>query len=433
MPLLAGLLIEFRFPGYILFLFMGDIIAGRAKKRVVKNDIIAIGALAKADRAKGNKVIDGSIGVFLNEDGSLGGIDAVSSSLSAHICDKLGYPPSLGDKDYLEAIERWAFDGYYPRIQGLYSLASVQSLGGTGAISIAFNCFLERGGTVILPDPMWGNYKLLASKADLSYLTYPLINGDGTFDLLSMKEKVEEALSKEGRTLLIINDPCQNPTGYCLSESEYDALFDVLEEEGKKGKLYVLFDVAYFSYYAVHGSECRLIKKLAERRPSFLPLLAFSCSKVFALYGLRMGALFAFAPNEEGKEEISASFAAQARGTYSCPNGAGGYALSLALNDPSSKKKLLEDIEANKETLRERGEILLRELDEAGIRHYPYRSGFFLTIKVDKNAFEVYESLKAKHIYIVPLDEHSMRIALSGLSKEECRILVRELRGILSD
>lgn len=405
--------------------------AGRSKMKVAKNDIIAISNLARLDKAKGNTVINGSIGVFLNEDGSLGKIRTIDDALKEHICDRLGYPASVGDKEYLDAVERWVFEENHSRIHELYRVFTGASLGGTGAISNAFNVFLDEGESVLLPNIMWNNYKLLAKKAKAKRELYDLFDSNGGFNLSSLREHISSSLERDGRVLAIINDPCENPTGYCLSEEEYDALFTMLNEEGKKGKLVVLFDIAYLSYHAVPGSKCKLIDKLAEAKPNFLPLIAFSCSKVFALYGMRLGALLALASNEEEREDISSAYGAQARGTYSCPVGASGYAVSLAMGDPDKKEALLKEIQANKEALRVRGEILLKELDKAKIEHYSYRSGFFLTIKVTGNAEDVYESLKAQHIYIVPLNEHDMRIALSGLNEEECVKLVRELKAIL--
>ncbi len=410
---------------------MKEAVAGRSKMKVAKNDIIAISNLARLDKAKGNTIINGSIGVFLNEDGSLGQIRTIDDALKEHICDRLGYPASIGDKEYLEAVEHWVFEENYSRIHGLYHVFTGASLGGTGAISNAFNVFLDEGESVLLPNIMWNNYKLLAKKAKAKRELYDLFDDKGGFNVSSLQEHISSSLTRDGRVLAVINDPCENPTGYCLSEEEYDALFTMLNEEGKKGKLIVLFDIAYLSYYALPGSKCKLIDKLAEAKPSFLPLIAFSCSKVFALYGMRLGALLALASNAEEREDISSAYGAQARGTYSCPVGASGYAVSLAMGDPSKKEALLKEIQANKEVLRVRGEILLKELDKAKIEHYPYRSGFFLTIKVARNAEEVYEALRAKHIYIVPLNEHDMRIALSGLNEEECVKLVRELKAVL--
>lgn len=406
---------------------MEHYIASRSLKPVDKNDIIAISNMAKADKAAGNDVINGSIGVFLDDEKEVGKVLSIDKALTEHVTDKLGYSSVYGDMDYNNAVEKWVFDEKYDEIKNMYSVFTGSTLGGTGGVSMAFNLFLEEGQNVLLPDIMWNNYMLIAKKAELGFETYSMFTEDGKFNLQSLKEHIEFTLKEFGRCLVVINDPCQNPTGYCLSEEEYDELFKMLDIEGTKGKLTVLFDIAYLSYYSIKGSKCKLIDKIAEKKTNFISLIIFSCSKVFGLYGLRMGAFIALALDEEEKVEIKNAFGAQARGVYSCSVSAPGYAISKVLTDPNQKKKLLDEINHNKEVLSERGETLVAELDKAGIKYYPYKSGFFVTIIVD-NAFSIFEKLKAEHIYIVPLSENTIRIALSGMTKEEVVVLVRELK-----
>lgn len=402
--------------------------AGRSKTPVDKNGIIAISAEAKLDKARGNRVIDGSIGVFLTEEGILGKVETIDKALKEHICDRLAYPSTSGDKEFRDAVERWIFEENYSRIHDLYRVFTGASLGGTGAISASFHLFLDQGETVLLPSIMWNNYMLLAEKAGVAYEKYELFDEGGRFNVKSLRERVSACLEKEGRTLVLINDPCQNPTGYCMSGSEYDDLFKMLNEEGRKGQLTVLFDIAYLSYSPF---GCKLIDKLAEGKAAFLPLIVFSCSKLFGVYGLRVGALIALARGEEEMSLISGGFAAYARGTYSCPVGGASYAMSLAMNDDASKKKILEEIGTNRKTLAARGNALMKELDKAHIDHYPYQAGFFLTVKAPSGAYSLCEALKARHIYVVPLSDHEIRIALSGLTTQDCVALVKALKEVL--
>lgn len=405
---------------------MEHYIADRSKKPLSKNDIIAINNMAKADKAKGNKVINGSIGSFLDDEKKLGAVEIINEALREHITDRLGYPSVYGDEEYLDQVNKWIFGHKKERIDSLYHVFTGATIGGTGAISVAFNLFLEPQEAVLLPDVMWTNYKLIAKKANDDVVLYNMFNKEDKFDIESVRECIEKQFEKKERVLLVINDPCQNPTGYCLDEKEYDALFDMLNEEGKKGKLTVLFDIAYLSFYAVDGHSCVLIDKLCEKKTTFLPLIAFSCSKVFGLYGMRVGALLALALDEDEYNEIHSAFGAQARGVYSVSVGAAEYAVSTVLENRDLRHRLLDEINTNRVILKERGETIVKELEKAGIKHYPYGSGFFITIKVD-DAFSVFEKLKAEHIYVVPMNEKSIRIALSGMTKDEASVLVGEL------
>lgn len=410
---------------------MKDFVAKRSKGSVGNNDIFAYSEEAKRDKTFGNQIIDGTVGVYLSEDGSLGHVPTIVKGLKEHISDRLCYSPSVGDKDYNDAVEHWTFRDCYLKIHDAYDVFTGSTLGGTGAIWQSCNLFLEQGETMLLPDIMWNNYMLIAKKAGVRYEKYTLFSQEDGFNISSLRKHVSSCLDKDGRVLVMINDPCQNPTGYCMSADEYDELFAMLDEEGERGNVTVLFDIAYLSYYAEERGPFKLFDKLVERKHRFLPVILFSCSKVFGLYGLRAGAMIALVSSKQERKEIQQAFGALTRGVYSCPVGGVCYALSKVMTDENAKASLLNEIEENRNTLKRRGQFLLKELDKAGIKHYPYLSGFYLTIKVNKDAYDVYARLKAKHVYIVPLDKHMMRIALSGLNKSQCASLVKGLKEVL--
>ncbi len=409
---------------------MKDYVAKRSRQSVSKTDILAINNMAKEDRRKGNHVINASTGVFLNEDKRLDGVAMINESMKEYIPEHLGYPSVYGNPGYLEDILSFVFGDKEAKLNDLFVPFIGATMGGTGAISIAFNLFLEDGHSVLLPDIMWTNYLLIAKKARLVPVTYLMFDEEGKFNLSSVRDKIEEAGKKNGKVLLVINDPCQNPTGYCLEEEEYHALFDLLEEEGEKYELSVLFDIAYLAFYSVPGKHCALIDCLIEKRHSFLPLVAFSCSKVFGLYGLRVGALIALAPDTASADEIRRAFGAQARGTYSVPNGAVQASIHEVLKNPEKRARLNREIVLNTEELRKRSKVLLEELEEKQIPHYPYKSGFFVTLKVE-DAPHLADELKKEHVYVVPMDEHSLRLAISGMTEAEIHeimdVLVRHI------
>lgn len=406
---------------------MKEYVAKRSRVSVSANDIIAIAALAKADKAKGNKVINASIGAYLDDHKKLGSVELIEKALKDHITDDLSYPTVYGSQDYLDGVFRWTFRNYTETIEKNYFVFKGATLGGTGAVSIAFRLFLDQGEDVLLPDIMWSNYTLIARLANIGYKTYTMFDEKGGLNLASLEKTIDEAFEKSNRVLLVINDPCQNPTGYCMTEQEYDALFELLEKESRKGYLTVLFDIAYLSIYEIDGRECALMRKLASKKASFLPIIAFSCSKIFGLYGLRCGALFALCGDEKNQDAVKHAFGSQARGDYSTPVGPALVAISHVFDNDQEKKELQAQIEYNSKVMEERGQFFAKKLKEKGINFYPYVSGFFLTLIVE-NAFKIYETLKEKHMYIVPLDDNHIRLALSGMTIDEGEILINELK-----
>ncbi len=407
---------------------MKDYIAKRSKQSVPKIDILAINQIAKQDEANGNKVINASVGMFLNNNKNLGYISSINKSLNENICKKMEYPPITGIKEFNDSILKSLFNTKYDELFNKYNPFIGATLGGTGAISTAFNLFLEENETVLLPDIMWGNYKLIAKKSNINFETYSLFNDEEKFNINSLKEKIKELKLKNKNILILINDPCQNPTGYSLTSEEYDELFSLLNKEGIDSNITCLFDIAYISF----SDDCPLINKLFEYDVNFLPILAFSCSKTFSMYGLRVGALICLPKDKDNHDEIKRAFQANARGTYSVPNGSVQYSISLLFNDKNNIKLLEEEIKINKLTLLERSNLIIKELNENNIKYYPYKNGFFISLKID-NAYEITEKLKEKHIYVVPIKENVIRLAISGMNNEEISLLVKEITKLINN
>ena len=405
-------------------------IAKRSAAAMSKTDITAIAVFAKEDAAKGNKVINASIGTFYDDDHKLGEVPLIKKALSEYIPSSLGYPSVYGDPSYLAGVKAFMFGDKVKEIDSLYKVFGGATIGGTGAVSIAFNIFNEADESVILPSVMWTNYMLIAKKAGLNYKKYQVFDENDRLNLKDIEAKVNESFAESGSAFLVINDPCQNPTGYCMDEDEYEELFALLNKLGSKGKLTVLFDVAYSAFYAVPGHHFALNDELVKGKPSFLPLIGFSCSKLFGMYGLRVGALFALCQDEDEKKAIAGSFGAEARGTYSVPVGAPQAAIAKVLADPACQEELWAEIKKNTDCLAKRSKGFLELIDELGIKHYPYKSGFFITIKVS-DAFGLHQKLMAKHMYVVPMDETSVRIAFGGLSDEDGAVLFKTIKELM--
>ena len=214
---------------------MKNPVAKRSAVGISKNDIIAINAEAKKREQEGVKVINASIGTFLTEEKKVGSVSLMKEGLSSHITEQLGYPSVNGNPKYLSSVMDYLFDGYQEKLNELYHPFIGATIGGTGALSMAFQMFLEEGDPVLLPDVMWTNYKLISKKAHSSYETYQMFTEDSKINFSSLREKLIKSIKEHERTLLVINDPCQNPTGYCMEEEEYVTLFHLLDEVGKEG------------------------------------------------------------------------------------------------------------------------------------------------------------------------------------------------------
>ena len=401
-------------------------VSNRSKTVLSEHDILSISLLANKDAKKGNKTINASVGQYFNEDKKFGRVPTIENAIREKFSEKLGYAQVTGHEEYKQGVLSFIFGDKLKEIEEKTPIFFGATLGGTGALSISFSLFADPDSSVILPDVMWSNYKLIAKKAGCLHRTYSLFDENDNWNLSSIKETVEDELKKKKRAIIVIDDPCENPTGYSMSKKEYDDLFAFLNEKGEEGEVIAIFDVAYYNF---SSTSCPLFEMLGGL-VNFLPIISFSCSKSFAIYGFRCGALIALCPDEESKKEVGNAFISHVRGTISSPVGPVLHSVGDILNDKEAVASVLKEIGVNKETLVERGTYLTSLLDEAGIKHYPFKSGFFLTIRVP-HAVSVYDKLVEKHVYVVPIGEDKIRIALSGITKSECKDLVSSLKEVL--
>ena len=66
------------------------------------------------------------------------------------------------------------------------------------------------------------------------------------FDALD--RKLSEIMAAQGRAVLFVNDPCQNPTGYSMSAADWTATAQVIGRHAAQAPVTVLLDAAYSAY-----------------------------------------------------------------------------------------------------------------------------------------------------------------------------------------
>lgn len=404
-------------------------IAQRSQPEKLKSDILKLSTIAKADKLSGNHVIDATIGTFLNDDKTINTVSSVIESINKYLPSNLGYPSITGYEEYKVGLLKWFLKENYDEISKNFYLPFTATIGGTGALSLAFNLFLDVNDTVLLPNIMWSNYKLIAKKAHIKHDTYQLFNEANKFNINDLCEKIVEYSKLQNNVLVVINDPCQNPTGYSLSDQEYDELIAKLNDLSQNANITIIFDIAYLDYDSNNQQMHRLFKHITSKEISFLSVFAASCSKIFGLYGSRVGALFSINKDDNFSNDFSLSLESQIRGTYSCPNGPALISLGNLLTKDFSTQ-IEEEIYNNTVVLNERTHYFIKLLKENNIEYLPYVNGFFVTLKVD-NAYEICQTLKKEHVYVIPLSSDLIRVAVCSLNKNEIDELIVEFVKVL--
>ena len=393
-----------------------------------RSNILILGGIAKEMKAKDPSVVNATIGMLYDEKGKLftfQSVDEVLKNLTAE--EKYAYSSTPGNKDYHEALKRWIFREYYDEILSSMKCSVIATPGGTGAIANTFANYLNPRDIVLLPDYMWGNYKQMAYECFADFTTYSLFE-ENHFNLKSVETKIMELKAKQKRVVLVINDPCHNPTGYTMSYEEWKNLIEIINKATEDGMPFVLlYDMAYIDYDS-RGFEAtrKNIRLFQNLNSSVLTILAFSGSKTMALYGLRIGAQVALAKEQSVIDEFVPANAFSARTKWSMATNLGMHLVSKVLLTEEYRNQFEKELKQASGMLTSRANAFLEESKKVGLEVLPFMCGFFITVPC-KNPDTVYQRLVEKKIHVIPL-ENVLRITIAAISLEECKRLPKEIK-----
>jgi aromatic-amino-acid transaminase len=151
-------------------------------------------------------------------------------------------------------------------------------------------------------------------------------------------------------------------------------------------------------------------------------LIAWSASKSYTQYGLRVGALIAIDPDQGERERIANALSYSCRGTWSNCNSGGLAAITRALVDPELGAKAAQERSALKALLDRRVARWNELAEPAGLRYPRYDGGFFTTVFCD-DAFGAATRLKADGLFVVP-QAGALRVALCSVAERDIARLV---------
>lgn len=394
----------------------------------IVDTVFAIVAQAKqAKKELGEAaVVDATIGSLYDENGKIVAFDSVFGTLKQLPNEVMAaYAGSFtGNPNYREHVYDWVIGD---RSKLAHSV--IATPGGTGAVSITVSEMLDEGETLILPEICWGSYSLMASMDNLKTRSYSLFEG-GHFNVASFRQVCEEVMQQQKKVVAIINDPCHNPTGYSLSDDEWNAVIDVLNELSKQGPVILLNDIAYIDF-AYRGEAARdYIRNFDRISENVFVIIAFSISKSMTAYGMRCGAAILMAEKQESVREVEIVFEKAARAIWSNVNNAAMETFVSVITDERSAYEAEKD--SYVQLLRERSSIFTKEADACQLAYYPYKEGFFVTLQMEDNAQRdaFHEALMKEHIYTVKVNK-GIRVAVCSLPVEKCYGLAKRMKDIL--
>lgn len=379
------------------------------------DEVFAASQRAKAAILEFGKeaVVNATLGSLYDENEDLVVFDVVRDMYhTLPLTEFTAYAPHFtGSNQYKESVKKAILgEGYREEYREFYT-SVIGTPGGTGAIASSVKNYMNYGDKLLLPKRMWGPYKAIAKESGGEFDCYELFDEEGGFHLKSFEEKVTELSKKQENVVIIINDPCQNPTGYKLTEEEWLAVMEILKKACQAANIILIKDIAYRDFDIQLYSEKKTLENLPE---NLLCIYAFSLSKALGIYGMRVGAQMAISTNPKIIEEFEAAAAFSCRTCWSNISRGGMEMFSLIMQTPSLQKSLLRQQEQYRNLLEQRASIFMEEAQRHGLDVFQYRSGFFLTVPVGERVREVVQELEKQNIFTVIFDD-AIRIAICGI------------------
>jgi len=394
-----------------------------------EDKIFGISQRAKAMIAeKGREnVMNATVGSLLDDRGNLIVLSSVAEvEQQLQPVDYADYAPIGGTAGFKEAVKKAAFGVYAPK--GF--VEAVATPGGTGAVRNTIANYSRPGDKVLTSDWYWSPYGTIAGEIGRSVATYALFDQAGRFNEASFQEQVNALIQEQGSLVIILNTPAHNPTGYSLTLEDWDRVIQTLGEAAKQaGSIALLIDAAYIDFAGDETEYRKFLPKLEALPENVLPIIAYSLSKTFTLYGARCGAMICMAKSEAVAEEFKRVCEYSARGSWSNSPKMAQVILTKIYGDQALLKKVDAERAGYRQMLISRGEAFERAAKEAGLAIVPFDAGFFASVPCD-GPEAISKQLEAQGIFVVPLAK-GLRVSVASIPEEQCRLIPAKIKALL--
>ncbi|MDR3561349.1 MAG: aminotransferase class I/II-fold pyridoxal phosphate-dependent enzyme [Negativicutes bacterium] len=351
-------------------------------------------------------------GVLLDEEEKLVLLPTVETAFrSLASADIAGYAPIRGLPEFLGSIVDITFGDYRPNT----FIEAVATSGGTGALHHTIWNYSEIGDTVLTTDWFWSPYRVLCQEALRKLDIFAMFDRCGGFNVPALDAKMSAVFEKQNRLILILNTPAHNPTGYSLTDAEWDEVLLCAKKHAANPdrRITLLVDAAYLDFSGDPAGR-RFFRKFEKLPANILVIVAVSLSKSLTLYGQRTGAMIGISSDAETIGEFININGYTSRATWSNINRAAMKTLSVIASDPPLLAKLTAEREDYLGIIRKRAELFMTEAGQVGLKCLPYTAGFFITIYAD-NPDLLCDRLHRDNVFLVPMDK-GVRLAVCALS-----------------
>ena len=330
-------------------------------KAIPPDPILGLIAAYAAD--SNPKKIDLGIGVYRDESGNtpiLNCVVAAEKTLLKTQTTKtylgprgvVGFNQAMGD--LLLGKDNEVFD------QG--RVRTVQTPGGTGALRVAADLvkFTRPETELWASDPTWANHLALFPGAGVVMHSYPYFDAENS----SLRfDEMMAALQQRGPgDAVLFHACCHNPCGVSPNPEQWQAIANVAAERG----FTPMIDIAYMGFERGVEEDSLCIRLFAEQCPEVI--VASSCSKNFAMYRERVGAITVISHDAEKAAAVESVIHNVTRKNYSMPPTHGPAVIDIILHSEELTAQWLEELTGMRNRINGLRKTLSEKIVASGIK-----------------------------------------------------------------
>ena len=343
-----------------------------------------------------------SIGLYYNEDSIVPQLNAVKTAYKKiePTNDKVKlYLPMDGLKSYNQATQALIL-GQNSSARHAGRAVTIQTLGGSGALKVGAD-FLKKyfpESDIWVSQPTWENHIAIFNGAGINSHFYRYFDAASNgVDIEGMLQDLEQLPAK---AIVLLHPCCHNPTGADLTPNEWDQVIAVL----KQRDLIPFLDIAYQGFGQGLEQDAYAIRALDQSGMNFI--VSNSFSKIFSLYGERIGGLTFVCDDQATAQKVLGQLKATVRRIYSSPPTTGALIVDQVLNDAALTATWQAELQEMRERIIRMRQILNEKLSHA----VPERDFSYL---VKQQGMFSYTGLSAEQVDILK-DQYAIYLLRSG-------------------
>jgi aspartate aminotransferase len=298
---------------------------------------------------------------------------------------------------------------------------TVQTPGGTGALRVAADLIkvAKPESELWASDPTWANHLALFPGAGVSMHSYPYFDAESSS--LRFDDMVDALQQRGPGDVVLFHACCHNPCGISPNPEQWQIIADIACVQG----FTPMVDMAYMGLERGVEEDCLALRLFSEQCPELI--FASSCSKNFAMYRERVGAITIVAQDEEKAAAVESVIHNVTRKNYSMPPAHGPAVVDIILHSDDLRAQWISELGVMRDRINGLRKELSEKIAASGIqRDFSFiarQSGMFsfmgLTVEQVhrlRDEFAIY-TVNSSRVNVASFNDNNMDYFIEALAR----------------